>query len=65
MKSLPYEVSGNSNSNSMVIFLHGWPDSIRLWDGVIQGLDSDSYKLAISYPNYSKEEKSKWGIDIP
>jgi len=21
--------------------------------------------LAISYPNYSKDEKSKWGIDIP
>lgn len=30
---LPYEHTGNKKSNILVIFLHGFPDSMRLWDG--------------------------------
>lgn len=29
---LPYELTGNNKSNILVIFLHGFPDSLRLWD---------------------------------
>lgn len=29
---LPYEHTGNKKSNILLIFLHGFPDSMRLWD---------------------------------
>lgn len=32
---LPHELSGNSNSDTLLIFLHGFPDSVRLWDSII------------------------------
>ena len=32
-KVLPHELTGNKKSNVLIVFLHGWPDSVRLWDG--------------------------------
>lgn len=32
---LKYEHTGDTNSKNLLIFLHGFPDSIRLWDGTI------------------------------
>lgn len=32
---LPHELSGNNNSDTLLIFLHGFPDSVRLWDSII------------------------------
>ena len=32
---LPFEVSGNLKSDTIIIFLHGWPDSCRLWDNTV------------------------------
>ena len=32
IKNLEYEIKGNPNSNIAIMFLHGWPDTIRLWD---------------------------------
>jgi hypothetical protein len=34
-KLLPHELSGNSKSNILVVLLHGFPDTIRLWDGTL------------------------------
>lgn len=39
MQALPYDTTGNKNAKSMVIYLHGWPDSIKLWDGVISSIN--------------------------
>jgi len=30
LKTMGYELSGNQNANSMIIFLHGWPDNCRV-----------------------------------
>ena len=32
LKLLPFEHTGKKSSNTLIIFLHGFPDSIRLWD---------------------------------
>ncbi len=32
MATLPHEVTGDESSKLMVIFLHGWPDTMRVWD---------------------------------
>jgi hypothetical protein len=32
---LPHELSGNKNSKTLVVLLHGFPDTMRLWDGII------------------------------
>lgn len=32
---LPHEVTGDINSNNVIFFLHGWPDTLRLWDNII------------------------------
>lgn len=34
-KFLPFEVTGNQKSDTIIVFLHGWPDSCRLWDNTI------------------------------
>ena len=51
----------------MIVFLHGWPDSNKLWEGVIDSLeqtDKDALKVAISYPNYDKREDTKWDTEF-
>ena len=67
MQTLPYNITGNNDSEYMIVFLHGWPDSIKLWDQIIDLLhknDPDTLKLAISYPNYDSRETSRCGTSI-
>ncbi|KRX05055.1 hypothetical protein PPERSA_06689 [Pseudocohnilembus persalinus] len=62
---LPYEVEGNQNSSNMVIFIHGWPDNICIWDETVKNLDlKNSYILKLSYPNYHKQQESKFGLNF-
>ena len=64
IKILPYELTGNKNSEYLLIFLHGFPNTFRLWDKMIKDLESDYYCLNISYPNFSDKIKLKWGMDL-
>lgn len=65
LKVLPHELSGNTKSKQLVVFMHGWPDTTQLWDKFIPSLEKDYYVLNVSYPNFSSKEQSAWGIDIP
>ena len=35
---LPHEISGNKNSKIMLVFLHGYPNTMRMWDRLIESL---------------------------
>lgn len=64
IKHLPYEVSGNSSSKSVLIFLHGFPNTMRMWDEIITELQKDFICINISYPNYTEKLQLKWGMDL-
>jgi pimeloyl-ACP methyl ester carboxylesterase len=61
---LPFETKGNPNSKVMVIFLHGFPNTFRMWDKTIDNLHKDYFCVNLSYPNFSKDVQIKWGMDI-
>ena len=61
-KPLPYELSGNLHSNQLLVFMHGYPDTLALWHPIIAELEADYYCLSVSYPNFSDREKNKKGI---
>jgi pimeloyl-ACP methyl ester carboxylesterase len=63
---LPHEVSeSNPNSKKILVFLHGFPDSIRLWDKYVEKFKNEYICVAVSYPNYHKSLRLKWGLDFP
>lgn len=64
IKSLPHRVSGNKDSNVMLIFLHGYPNTMNMWNDLIGKLNNKFYCLNISYPNYSDELVIRWGMDF-
>jgi len=61
IKPLPFEKSGNAQSDQLVVFLHGWPDTTQLWDKIIPEFEKNHLVLAVSYPNFSEKEQNKWG----
>lgn len=61
---LPYELSGNNHSDTILVFLHGWPDTTAVWNKVIPSLQKDYFILNVSYPNYSEKESNPKGLDI-
>jgi hypothetical protein len=61
---LPYELTGNLKSSVVIVFLHGWPNTFRLWDKTIAEIKKEFLCLNISYPNFSSEVHKKWGIDL-
>jgi len=61
---LPNELSGNKNSESIVVFLHGYPDTTALWDHIVAPLERDYYILNVSYPNFSTKETNPKGISF-
>ena len=62
---LPYDLSGNPNSSNLIVFLHGYPDSNKLWDKIYPYHEKDNLVLRLSYPNYDKRVIEKWGLDFP
>jgi len=61
---LPYELSGKQDAKTMLIMLHGFPNTFRLWDEMTKNLVKDYYVLNISYPNFAKELQIRWGMDL-
>jgi pimeloyl-ACP methyl ester carboxylesterase len=64
IKELPYEITGNLNSNTLLIFLHGFPNTSSMWSKLKNELDSKYLCMTISYPNYSDKLKLRWGLEI-
>ncbi len=64
IRTLPYEVSGNLNSSIVLVFLHGFPNTMRMWDEMIENFKNDYICINISYPNYSEKLKLNWGMDL-
>ncbi len=58
---LPHDITGNSESKNLIVFLHGYPDTCILWNQITSQLENDNYVLNISYPNYDKRVQEKWG----
>lgn len=46
--SMAYEEGGPSRGEP-VILLHGWPDDVRTWDGVVPGLAAAGYRTIAPY----------------
>jgi hypothetical protein len=61
--TLPYELKGNSTAQTLIVFLHGFPNSVRYWDHLVKELDKEYLCLSVSYPNFSKDFSLKWGLD--
>ena len=54
---LPFEFFGNSDSKVLLIFIHGWPDTFRMWDNVTQEIKNEYEILSLSYPGYKSSQK--------
>jgi pimeloyl-ACP methyl ester carboxylesterase len=63
MKALPHRLIGNKESKVLLVFLHGYPDTLDLWNDIISKFQNDYLTLNISYPNFSEEEISPLGSD--
>jgi len=61
---LPYEICGNKDSDKLLVFMHGFPDTTEIWDPIIAPLVNDAYILNVSYPNFSDKETNPKGIDF-
>ena len=64
LKILPYELTGKKDSEILLIFLHGYPNTLRMWDSMIKVLEKEYYCLNISYPNFSDKLQLRWGLDL-
>jgi pimeloyl-ACP methyl ester carboxylesterase len=64
IKYLPYELKGKKDSDFLLIFLHGFPNTMRMWDEMIKDLEKEYYCLNISYPNFSEKLQLKWGLEL-
>ena len=60
---LPYQLSGNRDSDQILVFLHGWPDTSAVWGKVIPSLERNYYVLNLTYPNYTPKERIPKGQD--
>ena len=64
LKLLPYEVKGNTQSNTLLVFFHGYPNTLRMWDRIVSKLQGDYRILTLSYPNFDEDVYRKWGLDL-
>jgi pimeloyl-ACP methyl ester carboxylesterase len=63
LSTLPYESNGNPDSDVTLVFLHGWPNTLRMWDKLIENLKKDYFIINISYPNLAKGVHLDWGME--
>lgn len=77
INTLPYKVYGNKSSFILLIFIHGFPNTMNMWNDYIKQYQDSYYILSISYPNFvtsdielSNQEdrrevsESNWGISV-
>lgn len=64
--SLPPLVSeaiGNANGPTLV-FVHGWPDDMSLWDKMVARLQGDYYCVRVTLPNFGASTVSPKGFSF-
>ena len=54
--TLPYKTHGNKNSRTMIVFFHGFPNTMKLWGDYINKFENDYYLVTLSYPNFISNE---------
>ena len=59
---LPYQLTGKSSANTLLVFLHGWPDTMTLWRNIIPKVEGEYQCLNLSYPNYHPSQRLSWGL---
>lgn len=52
MVTLPYKLLGDSKSKTLLVFLHGYPNTMNLWKDYVDKMKDDCYIVLLSYPNY-------------
>lgn len=55
--------TGNPH-NPILFFIHGWPDSHRLWNQLIEGLNDQYYCVSIDLPGFNGQPAPRWEVDI-
>lgn len=53
---MQYYIEGDLNSENMVLFLHGFPDTHHLWDDIIKET-KNALIINMTYPNYYENQK--------
>jgi len=74
-ETLPYKLHGNKSSSILIIFIHGFPNTMKMWKDYIKYYQDTHYILSLSYPNYvtsdieldnqeprSEVADSNWGV---
>ena len=61
--SVEVKVHGKEESKCLV-FIHGWPDSAELWNGVTEKLKVKYRCVVLTLPGFSGSEKDHWGYDF-
>ncbi len=64
VNTLPVELNGDRNSDVMIIFLHGYPNTFRMWDKLIDDLKHNYFCVNLSYPNFAEGVYREWGMDL-
>lgn len=61
---LPYNIYGNQESQYLLIFLHGFPNTSGMWSKIVNEVKDEYLCMTISYPNFSDKLKLRWGLEI-
>jgi pimeloyl-ACP methyl ester carboxylesterase len=56
--SLQYKISGPSQA-PVLFFLHGWPDSLELWNKQMEYFSASYHCVAITLPRFELDESSR------
>lgn len=74
-QTLPYKLNGIKSSSTLLVFIHGFPNTMKIWSDYISSFQNSHLILSLSFPNYvpseialdNQEERSEvtesyWGI---
>jgi len=57
----------NGKFKDEILFIHGYPDTARVWDNQVRVLKKNYRCINVTMPNYDirKPNASSWGYDFP
>ncbi len=58
-------ISHGNESNPAMVFLHGWPDTPKLWEHQVNEFSKDYFCICPTLPQYEDPAVSSWGLDFP
>ena len=48
-----------------MVFLHGWPDSAKLWTHQVEFFSKDYFCICVNLPQHGEDRSTGWGEDFP